>query len=161
MLLGVGAAGTALLRPHMAVLLFAALVVAQLFRPEGHAVDRRPQQGRGLVVLAAAAVVLTSQSASFLGIDDFTWQAVSDSVDQAAEPGERGWVRLRVHARSSLRSTFPSAVVTVLFRPFPWEARNVQMLVQSLEGLLPPRAARARLAAAAPPAQPACERTPT
>ena len=31
---------------------------------------------------------------------------------------------------------FPRALVTVLFRPFPWEAHNAQALVSSLECLL-------------------------
>ena len=30
----------------------------------------------------------------------------------------------------------PAAIITLLFRPFPWEAGNVQMLVQSAEGLV-------------------------
>jgi hypothetical protein len=29
----------------------------------------------------------------------------------------------------------PMAILTVLFRPFPWEASNAQLLLQSLEGM--------------------------
>ncbi|WP_156996649.1 hypothetical protein [Knoellia aerolata] len=133
-LLLLGAAGTALLRPHLAVLLFAALFVAQLFRPTD---DRRSgllSKMGGVMVLGVAAYILTSQSAAFLGIDDFSWQAVSDTVDSASDQASEG--------QSAFESTpirspadIPGALVTVLFRPFPWEANNAQMLIQSLEGV--------------------------
>ena len=134
-LLGVGAAGMTLLRPHLAVLLFAALAVAQLFRPKGRQSTAVLSKVGGLVVLATAAVILTSQSASFLGIDDFSWQAVSESVDKAADQASEGGSTFE---STPIRSPgdIPSAVLTVLFRPFPWEAHNAQMLVQGLEGLL-------------------------
>lgn len=135
LLLVTGAAGTALLRPHLAVLLFAALFVAQLFRPTPARSTGILSKVAGVVVLGAAAFVLTTQSASFLGIDDFSWQAVSDTVDNASEQASEG--------RSAFESTpinspvdIPAAVLTVLFRPFPWEASNAQMLIQSLEGLV-------------------------
>lgn len=134
-LLLVGAAGASLLRPHLAVLLFAALFVAQLFRPTAVRSTGILSKVAGVFVLGAAAFVLTSQSASFLGIDDLSWQAVSDSVDSASEQASEG--------NSSFESTpiqspadIPSAVITVLFRPFPFEAHNAQMLMQGLEGVL-------------------------
>lgn len=134
-LLLIGAAGTALLRPHLAVLLFAALFVAQLFRPTAARSTGIFSKVAGVVVLGAAALVLTSQSASFLGIDDLSLQAVSDSVNEASNQASEG--------TSSFDSTpiqspadIPGAVITVLFRPFPFEARNAQMLMQGLEGVL-------------------------
>jgi hypothetical protein len=135
-LLGVGAAGITLIRPHLAVLLFGALAVAQLFRPQARQSTGVLSKLGGLVVLVVAGVILTSQSASFLGIDDFSWQAVSDSVDKASDQASEG-------GGSAFESTpirspvdVPSAAVTVVFRPFPWEAHNAQMLLQGLEGLL-------------------------
>lgn len=135
LLLVVGAAGTALLRPHLAVLLFAALFVAQLFRPTAARTTGVVSKVAGVVVLGAAAVLLTTQSASFLGIDDLSLQAVSDTVNSASEQASEG--------NSSFESSpiqspvdLPRAVVTVLFRPFPFEAHNAQMLIQGLEGLL-------------------------
>lgn len=135
LLLLAGAAGTALLRPHLAVLLFAALFVAQLFRPTPARSTGILSKVVGVVVLGAAALVLTTQSASFLGIDDFSLQAVSDTVDSASEQASEG--------RSAFESSpinspvdIPAAVLTVLFRPLPWEAGNAQMLAQGLEGLV-------------------------
>lgn len=134
-LLALGAAGTTLIRPHVAVLLFAALLVAQFFRPA------RTQRGGFLAKFAAlgvfslAAYVLASQSATFLGIDDFSYQAVADSVGVAGEQASQGG---SAFTPVSLSSPFgiPIAVVTVLFRPFPFETTNPAMLVQSTEGLV-------------------------
>ncbi|HET9022783.1 MAG TPA: hypothetical protein VFN34_12925, partial [Ornithinibacter sp.] len=135
LLLAGGALGTAIIRPHVAVLLFAALLVAQLFRP----VDKRSTgfvtKVLGLVVMGVAAVVLTTQSARFLGIDDFNWQAISESVGVASGQASQGG---SAFAGAPITSPLgiPAAVVTVLFRPFPWEAHNIQLVLQSLEGLV-------------------------
>ena len=134
LLLIAGAAGTALLRPHLSVLLFGALFVAQLFRPTANRSAGLLSKVAGVVVLGASALVLTTQSASFLGIDDLSLQAVSDSVEKASEQASQGGSAFEATPISSPLD-IPQAVVTVLFRPFPWEAHNAQMLIQSLEGL--------------------------
>jgi hypothetical protein len=135
-LLVTGAAGMALLRPHLAVLLFAALLVAQLFRPTDARSTDILTKTAGVAVLAAAGFVLTSLSAGFLGIDDFSWQAVSESVDTAGQQASDGGGSAFEATPVSSPLGFPGAAVTVLFRPFPWEALNIQMLVQALEGVL-------------------------
>ena len=133
-LLATGALGTALIRPHVAVLLFAALLVAQLFRPASTQVTGILSKFGGIVVLGAAAWFLASQSAELLGTDDFSWQAVSESLQMAAgrtTVGGSEFTPLPVESPLG----FPAAALSVLFRPFPWEASNAQMLGQSLEGL--------------------------
>lgn len=133
-LLALGALGTALIRPHIAVLLFAALLVAQLFRPASTQVTGILSKFGGIAVMGAAAWVLATQSAELLGTDDFSWQAVSESLDLAGGRTTVGGSEFDpVPVESPLG--FPAAALTVLFRPFPWEAGNAQMVVQSLEGL--------------------------
>ena len=133
-LLAVGAMGTAVIRPHIAVLLFAALLVAQLFRPASTKVTGVLNKVAGLLVMGAAAWVLATQSAELLGTDDLNWQAVTQSLEMAGGRTTQGGSQFTpVPVESPLG--FPAAAVTVLFRPFPWEAGNVQLLVQSLEGL--------------------------
>lgn len=133
-LLAVGAVGTAIVRPHVAVLLFAALLIAQVLRPTaGHPTGPMAKLG-GVLVLGSAALVLMSQSAAFLGIDDLTWQALSESVDWAGDQtGQGGSAFTPVPIGSPWGVV--AATLTVLFRPFPWEAGNIQMLLQSLEGV--------------------------
>ena len=134
-LVAMGAAGTALIRPHVAVLLFGALLMAQLFRPtRARSLDVISKVG-GVLVMVLSLGILATASASFLGIDDLTWQAISESVDWASGQASQGG---SAFTTVDLASPFgvPVAMATVLFRPFPWEARNVQLLLQSLEGLL-------------------------
>ena len=75
-LLAAGAFGTAIIRPHIAVLLFAALIVGQLFRPASTRVTGILSKFAGLLVMGAAAWVLATQSAQLLGTDDITFQSV-------------------------------------------------------------------------------------
>lgn len=133
-LLAVGGVGIALIRPHVAVLLFGSLVAAQLFRPVSTHRLGVLSKGAGLLVLMAAALVLTTQSADFLGIEDLSAQGVLEEMQVASDRTLMGG-----SAFTPLPLTHPlgvpSAVLTLLVRPFPWEAGNLQMLVQSMEGL--------------------------
>ena len=131
--LAVGAAGTMLVRPHVAVLLFAGLVVAQLFRPSGDVSTDILRKLGGIAVLAAAAYVLTTQSATFLGIDDFNWQALSETMEFRSENTIQGGSEFSPVPLTSIFG-LPAMLATLLFRPFPWEAGSVQLLAQSLEG---------------------------
>ena len=133
-LLALGAVGTAIVRPHIAVLLFAAVVVAQLFRPTTARSTGILTKGMGILVMAGAAIILTTQTASFLGIDDFSWQAIAESVDSAGGKTAQGGSAFTPTPLDSPLGVL-MAGVTVLFRPFPWEATNAQMFLQSLEGI--------------------------
>ena len=134
-LLALGAVGTALIRPHLSVLLFAALVVAQLLRPARTQTGGNLAKLAALALLAGAGWILVTQSAQFLGIDDFSYQAIADSVttasDQASESGS-------TFTPVSLSNPLgvPMAFVTILFRPFVFETRNPAMLIQSIEGMV-------------------------
>lgn len=133
-LMSVGALGTALIRPHVTVLMAAALLVAQVVRPTTKKSTSILTKAAGIVVMGVAAAILITQSAEFLGIDDFSAQAVSDAVTLASgQTALGGSAFTPVPLESPLG--VPAAIVTLLFRPFPWEASNVQMLAQSLEGL--------------------------
>ncbi|GAA4407722.1 hypothetical protein GCM10023168_24090 [Fodinibacter luteus] len=134
LLLGAGAFGTALIRPHIAVLLFAALLLAQLFRPASTKVTGVLSKAAGVLVMGVAAWVLATQSAELLGTDDLNWEAVTQSLEMAGGRTTQGgseFTPVPVDSPVAL----PAAAATVLFRPLPWEANNAQMLVQSLEGL--------------------------
>lgn len=133
--LAVGAVGTALIRPHVTVLMFAALFVAQIVRPTTKASTSILTKAAGVFVMGLAAAILITQSAAFLGIDDLSAQAVADEVGWASGQTAQGG---SAFTAVPLNSPFglPAAIVTLLFRPFPWEAGNVQMLAQSLEGVL-------------------------
>lgn len=133
-LLTLGFAGLALVRPHIAVLMAAALFVGQVVQPTDRRSTSILTKAAGVAILGLVALVLTTQSASFLGIDDLDWQSVSETVAAAGgqtEGGGSAFTPLPLNQPLGI----PAAIVTLLFRPFPWEAHNIQMIAQSLEGL--------------------------
>ena len=133
-LLGLGVLGTSLVRPHITVLAIAALLVAQLFRPTANQAISVLYKVASVAVLAFATMILVTQSADFLGIDELTGRAVSDKIDWAGgQTGQGGSVFTPVPLGHPLG--VPAAIVTLLFRPFPWEATAGSMLLQSIEGL--------------------------
>ncbi|WP_432560119.1 hypothetical protein [Granulicoccus sp. GXG6511] len=133
--IAVGAGGVTLIRPHIAVLLLAALAVAQLLRPT----DRSPVSvvGKvvGVAIMAVALGYFIQSSADFLGVQEVTVDSVTEKVEWAGGQTEQGGsVFEPVPLGSPLG--IPAAFVTVLFRPFPWEASSPLVLLQSLEGLV-------------------------
>jgi hypothetical protein len=133
-LLAVGALGLGMVRPHIAVLLFVAIAVAQLFRPSGGTASGLFRKAVGIAVMAVGAVVLVGASSRFLGIDDLSAQAVSETIEWSSGQTQQGGSEFTPVPLSNPFG-FLAAIVTILFRPFPFEAYNVQLLVQSLEGL--------------------------
>lgn len=133
--IALGIAGTALVRPHVAALVVVALLVAQLTRKTENTPEAVFGKVGGVLVLVVAVWLMTSQSAQFLGIDDLNLQAVSDEILWASgQTAQGGSSFTPVPLGSPLG--IPAAIVTLVFRPFPWEAGNIQMLGQSLEGLV-------------------------
>ncbi len=134
-MMALGAVGTAMIRPHVTVLLFSALFVAQVVRPAAKVSTGVITKTAGVFVMAVAMAILATQSREFLGIDDLSLQALTDSYEFRSENTEQGGSAFEpVPLLSPLG--VPAAILTVLFRPLPWEAGNVQMLAQSMEGLV-------------------------
>jgi hypothetical protein len=137
----IGCAATAMVRPHVTVLFLAGFVVAFLLRRD-RAVQPGGQRGRrggkifGVVVLSAAMLIGVTRANSFFS---------ADSLNKTNGGGITG-----VLQGTSLRTTqggssftpasithpwtIPYAVLSVTFRPFPWEARNIQSFLASAEG---------------------------
>ncbi len=133
-LLLLGAGGTLLVRPHITVLLVAGMLAAQTFRPvRGQAIGA-VSKAFGVLILVGAMAILTTQSADFLGIDDLSSQTVMDQIDWASGQTQTGGSSFTPMPLSNPLG-LPAAIITLLFRPFPWEASGPTMLLQSLEGL--------------------------
>lgn len=133
--LALGVVATAAVRPHITVLLVAALLVAQLVKPTTKASISILTKLAGAAVLAGAVAILATQSAEFLGIDDLSLQGISETYDFRSGNTEQGGSAFEPVPLDSPIGV-PVAIVTLLFRPFPWEAGNAQMLVQSLESVV-------------------------
>ncbi|MFF4651581.1 hypothetical protein [Streptomyces sp. NPDC001380] len=141
-----GSLGTAMVRPHVTVLAGAGLVVAYVLR-------RRPREAGALgplrtvvtvAVLGIGVMLMLQQVSSFFGTEGAGQGAVHQVLQETARRTSQGGSQLDPGAaaaagddagpRVSLSPLgLPAAVVTVLFRPFPFEASNLQNLVQSVE----------------------------
>lgn len=123
---------SALVRPHVTVLLGAGLVGAiVLVRAEPSPGDLLLKLVRTAVFVAAlgAAVAVSS---SFFKLDEVDAAGVTSVLDRAEERSDE--------AGSSYATAnpllFPLAGITVLYRPFPYEAGNLQGMIASAEGSL-------------------------
>jgi hypothetical protein len=134
-LLALGALGTVMVRPHVTLLAFAALVVAYLVRRTGSSPVGVVTKGLGLVVLFASTLLVVTQVQSFFGVERLD----AEGVDQALTMTERQtsqWGSEFEAARARSILHMPKALVSVLFRPFPFEAHNFQAVISSMEGTL-------------------------
>lgn len=131
---GIGA--MLLVRPHLALIFLPAAVLAFLFRGMQSGTRRRPI-GRlvGIAVLVLSSLVVISKAESYFGIKSLDVQTVAQQLQTTRiQTAEGNSAFNPPNAQSP--TGFPEAVVTVLFRPFPFEAHSAAVLVASLEGLV-------------------------
>ena len=131
--LALGLGGASLVRPHMAALLFGGLFVGYLARPS------RPDSAFGpllktvgTAVLVVVGVLLVAQAERFFGVEDAGGNSLDAVLEQTNDQTSQGGSSFDAEPVSSPLQ-LPGAFVSVLFRPFLWEARNVQALVAALE----------------------------
>lgn len=134
--LAAGLALSALVRPHITLILFAAIAAGYLLRPAGpRATPLAPvAKVAGVLVLAAASVIVLQQAASFLKVDSISASSVSSVVNNSVELTNEGGSTFQAEPVTS-PADLPRAFATVLIRPFPWEAHNAQALASAAEGL--------------------------
>lgn len=139
-LLVVGLAGTVAVRPHVSALLMVSLVVAYLLRrpPSGPTLLSPVAKLAGVIALGVALVLVVGQTKELFGVkDSFDAEAVSQVLDRARTQTSNARSTFGGKNATNLSpSRFPSALVSVVFRPFPWEATNPLAFVASLEGTI-------------------------
>ncbi len=139
-LLGLGIAGAALPRPHIAIVVLAAagvgLAAASLFGggKEGNRVGFATKV-IGVLFMLVAGAVLAPKVATFLNIDDVGGSGFSESLDEVQRRTSKGGSGF-TPAGVNNPLDYPWALVTVLFRPFPYEVSNTATLISALEGLM-------------------------
>ena len=138
--LAVGLWGAAVVRPHLALIVGAGLAVAApIAALRGSGEQERRHRGRlGGAVLVVALLVagpaLIGVAENFFHLQSLNAETAQEVLDQTTQrSGKNG---------STFTSPSPNnpvgfllAGATVLFRPFPFEVRNAQSLLVSLEGL--------------------------
>ncbi len=131
----------ALVRPHVALMSAAGLVLALMVAvlTSARATERLGARGRfvrvvGLVVMVVVALVVVSRMGDMLD-ERGTETTAAASLEKATEQTKIGNSEFTPVAVSSPQA-LPAAVVSVLFRPFPWEARNANSLIAAMESLI-------------------------
>jgi hypothetical protein len=140
LILVLGVAGSALPRPHIAIVVLAAaligLVMGSLFggRRQGASAGMAGRLAAVAVLLVIGAI-LAPKVATFLQVDDIGQSGFADSLEEVNRRTSQGGSEFTPPIIST-PFDYPWAVVTVLLRPFPNEARNVSALIASGEGIL-------------------------
>jgi hypothetical protein len=126
-----------MVRPHISAIVAAALLMAYLLR-------RSPRSDSGLapfgklavlLVLVGGLVVAVGEVESFLGVDAFDRESVELTLAEVTrQTGQGGSYVEDTNTDLDIRQ-LPRAFLNVAFRPFPWEATNLQALLAALEGL--------------------------
>ena len=135
-LLVVGLSGAMFVRPHVAVLILGGVAIGYLVRAShprlGALGPAAKFAGVGALVVAGLALMWTAEY--YLQVDTFDPATVNGWLEETGRRTSRGGSSFEVLGGGTLLQ-YPLAVVTLLFRPFPFEAPNAQALLTSLEGI--------------------------
>ena len=133
--LALGLLGVIWIRPHVAAILIIALIMGFLVPRVGRGTARHAILVIGLLIVGGFAWFLLPRLMTYLQIEGLSPEGVLIFLQQQQS--------LTLSGGSAFQSVdisnplnFPMAMVTVLFRPFPWEAHNLLALIQSLEGVI-------------------------
>lgn len=141
-----GVSGLFFVRPHMALIAIVSLamaggvsVISGFSQETDKRASARPFAVRlvAVVVLLAAAGFATTQVGKVLGTGsgDESDQGLSGVLARTkGQTAEGGSVFRPIAVTSPVE--IPAATVTVLVRPFPWEAHSLNSVIASSEGLL-------------------------
>lgn len=137
-LIGLGLVASSMVRPHVTLLVLAALAFAFVLRRSRRLSWGGPAKIAGLVLLVLAGVLVVDQLERFLKIDRLDLRSAEQTIDKVTANTSYGGSVVGDRPERGMPSPLdlPGAVVTVLFRPFPTEANNLQSLAASAEGLL-------------------------
>ena len=148
-LLAIGGVGSAVVRPHITLLVYVCLFMAFVLRRSPKGAPTAPlMKGVGILLLLVGGFAVVSQVETFFGVDSLD----TEGIDQVLANTEEQTTK----SDSSYTTTRPTnpvqvpvAIFTVLFRPLIIEANNPLAIATAVEGtflLLLTVRARKRLA---------------
>lgn len=127
-LLAIGLFFVFAIRPQVAAVVMLSIILAQWLSGKDGWNLRRVSQGIAILVAGFGLIYL---SMSFVGVSTFDAEGVTSYIEQEAGSAALGESAVRdagVGIAGMLQAPF-----IILFRPFPWEARNLMALFSSLE----------------------------
>ena len=136
--LALGLLASVMARPHVSVIIMVGLSASYLLR---RTPDKKSPVGpiakvAGIVLIIAVTGVILRQAEGYLKVDSLTnQQTITELQDYTREQTTQGFSKFDTPKKGGL-SQLPLGIVTLLFRPFPWEASSGQSLFAALEGVL-------------------------
>jgi hypothetical protein len=127
-----GLVGTALARPHVAAMLATSMLLPFTLGRTGGGWMAMSAKVLLVPILAGATLLMVSQAQSFVGVESSDFKGGVDRVFLESKYTQTGGSQYN-EGRSLPRRLIESPFL--VFRPFPWEAHNVQAAVAALEGL--------------------------
>jgi hypothetical protein len=131
-----GFVGTLWVRPHIVAISAMALALA-FFLPGGKKRHIHPAVYiTGLIAVAGLAWYLMPKIMSFLNLEQLSSSTVMDYLQQfqRGSASSGGSVFQGYNLRNPTSYLF--GPISVVFRPFPWEAHNIQALLESMVAML-------------------------
>lgn len=130
-----GLLGTAMVRPHVSLIAIVALFGAYLLRkPKHESLLGLPVKIVMLAILALGTLAVMSQMESFFGVSKIDTATTNQILSKTAEQSSQGGSSTEVTTPKSPVG-IAQAIVATVFRPWPYEAHNLQSLVASVEGV--------------------------
>jgi hypothetical protein len=134
-LVGLGLWGITMLRPHVAICMFCGIALAGLVgKPRGDAAKAGVLRIVLFGVLLAVGTYLATSTAEFLGVPSLNNETVNAQLNSAEGRTSEAGSAFTPFNMSNPANVLP-AFITVLYRPFPFEASSAVSLVSSLEGV--------------------------
>lgn len=136
-LLAIGLGATALVRPHITAMVFAAVAAGFLVRPNGPRATILAPIGKafGVVILVIGGLVLLQHLKRFLNVDTLDTQTIDQTLSTIAKnTGEGGSAFSPTPVVFTRPQTWGTAAFNLFVRPLPFEAHNVEVLMAALEG---------------------------
>jgi len=131
--LTVGLASVGFVRPHVGLLVVAALAVAVILRSGDRRAGRTATRVVAAVAVLLGGALLSDATANRFQVDALGTEQISQTLEYTATQTSTGNATFTpVQITSPVQ--VPGAVVTVLFRPLPGESRSPEGLATSLEG---------------------------
>ncbi|MFC1976425.1 hypothetical protein ACFLXQ_08500 [Chloroflexota bacterium] len=131
---GIGIFFVGIIRPPVAAIITLAVVIAYLVQGM-----RTAKQFVGGVLIVSFGFFIYQFSTEYLlqskGLPEVSWAGLQDFYQYQQQQTHAGGSRFAPIVLQTLLGPI-YAVVTVLFRPFVWEANNSQVLVTAFEGIL-------------------------
>lgn len=135
-LAGFGMLAVLMIRPHIAAIAGVAIAMGALMRPVRAGMLTPVLKVGGVLIFGALAALVVTTSASYVNLEDLSAEGVTGFIEERQERTARGGAVIERGGVPTNPIAFLDGVVTVLFRPYAWEAHNMVARIAALEGML-------------------------